>query len=453
MKKWFFGIVSLLLSMFIIHPASAAGPSFKDVGTGHWAYSDIEWAANKGLVNGYDGIFKPNNDLTEAQFAVILVRYLKPGFDTSYVDNDRYTNHWAEKYYHFLAHEGFELPGHDLSNLTVREKPIKRIDVARSLAFSQSFAGTTNEVIDWMYTHHLTTGKKSSSDRYVDFGMNDHLKRGQVSAFFKRMDTAGFRTISAKLVLTVAGKHIEVHPVKQDGFVYFPVKESYEKVGAKVSDDPANGQMIVELREDRKVYKEGTSMQVTDRDGKKKTISLYKRINGVMMAAEPVFTSQFAAEDPETGQEYGVEMVKGPRRYELNPFIDTQYYFGGDDNGIRYRKLEAFSEEAKKNIKVYYRFMTSQYLEKEKGTTMEATITRASTVNGKNYEEEITFNGTVLNNKATGQINYMKFVKVSDNYSYSIQEIAPMPFNSAYENGELKWSWSEAFNFIKKAQN
>lgn len=55
-------------------PQTPERPSFSDM-TGHWAEEDVVRAAELGLIGGYqDGTFKPDNDLTRAQFVTILYR-------------------------------------------------------------------------------------------------------------------------------------------------------------------------------------------------------------------------------------------------------------------------------------------------------------------------------------------------------------------------------------------
>ncbi|GAA4861388.1 hypothetical protein GCM10023310_45950 [Paenibacillus vulneris] len=50
--------------------------------TGHWAEANVKQAVNKGIVSGYpDGTFKPNNTVTRAEFAVMLMNTLKPQGD------------------------------------------------------------------------------------------------------------------------------------------------------------------------------------------------------------------------------------------------------------------------------------------------------------------------------------------------------------------------------------
>jgi hypothetical protein len=49
--------------------------SFSDVAEGQWYTKAIRWAAGEKLVEGYDGKFSPDEDLTREQMATILYRY------------------------------------------------------------------------------------------------------------------------------------------------------------------------------------------------------------------------------------------------------------------------------------------------------------------------------------------------------------------------------------------
>ena len=55
-------------------PVSAAG--FSDVADGAWYAGAVRWAADSGIVAGYDdGTFRPEKTLTREQMAVMLARY------------------------------------------------------------------------------------------------------------------------------------------------------------------------------------------------------------------------------------------------------------------------------------------------------------------------------------------------------------------------------------------
>lgn len=72
-------IVSLILAVMLCAglaaPAMAANKNFSDVPSSHWAYNDIQSAADKGIIGGYaDGTFKPAGTVTNAQFLTMIAR-------------------------------------------------------------------------------------------------------------------------------------------------------------------------------------------------------------------------------------------------------------------------------------------------------------------------------------------------------------------------------------------
>ncbi|WP_189013619.1 S-layer homology domain-containing protein [Paenibacillus marchantiophytorum] len=84
--------------------ASSAGETpqivhFTDI-AGHWAEASINQAASTGIVNGFpDGTFKPDNTVTRAEFAVMLMNALKPqedGANLTFSDNAK-IGAWAQK--------------------------------------------------------------------------------------------------------------------------------------------------------------------------------------------------------------------------------------------------------------------------------------------------------------------------------------------------------------------
>ena len=67
----------MVISLFIggADRASAAGSSFTDVPTGHWAWPYVELAAQKGYINGIgNGLFSPDTAVTYADFTALLTR-------------------------------------------------------------------------------------------------------------------------------------------------------------------------------------------------------------------------------------------------------------------------------------------------------------------------------------------------------------------------------------------
>lgn len=75
-----------------------SGSTFSDVPMETWYHNGVEWAASKGIVNGYgDGRFGPQDMLTREQMFTILFRYAQyKGYDVSNRFSFRYYNDSSE---------------------------------------------------------------------------------------------------------------------------------------------------------------------------------------------------------------------------------------------------------------------------------------------------------------------------------------------------------------------
>ncbi len=128
-------------------PPVDTGTIFSDLDPGHWAYDNIMEMVERGILSGYpDGTFRPNNVVTRAEFAKIMVLTLelqtaRPA-SPSFVDVG--TDHWAfedvESAKNYLT--GYQdrrtgelsfMPGGD----AVRE------DVAVAIVKAQGYGGET----------------------------------------------------------------------------------------------------------------------------------------------------------------------------------------------------------------------------------------------------------------------------------------------------------------------
>ncbi len=103
-------IVSILARLENVTTAEAAG--FADVDDNDWYATAVNWAANVGVVNGYeDNTFKPNTAITREQLAAILMNYAAyKGEDVSNrADLTSYTDQpstWAEEAISWSVAEG-----------------------------------------------------------------------------------------------------------------------------------------------------------------------------------------------------------------------------------------------------------------------------------------------------------------------------------------------------------
>lgn len=85
MKKTICGIILVLLMANYSY-------AYSDIDNNHWAYNDINVLTEKGIISGYpDNSFKPENNITRAEFITILMKVLEPDADVSSI-----TGYWAE---------------------------------------------------------------------------------------------------------------------------------------------------------------------------------------------------------------------------------------------------------------------------------------------------------------------------------------------------------------------
>lgn len=126
-------IVSLILAVMLCAglaaPAMAAGTSFTDVPSSHWAYAEIQSAVSDGITTGYsDGTFKPTASVTYAHFAAFLARAFYPS------EIDLTITPWYKPYTDVLAAHGIldnTLIDSDLAaNIN---QPINRYEMAKMM--------------------------------------------------------------------------------------------------------------------------------------------------------------------------------------------------------------------------------------------------------------------------------------------------------------------------------
>ena len=70
------GMVATILYRMAGEPKNASRASFKDVAGDEWFADPVAWAESTGVVKGYeDNTFRPNNNVTRQEMAVMLARY------------------------------------------------------------------------------------------------------------------------------------------------------------------------------------------------------------------------------------------------------------------------------------------------------------------------------------------------------------------------------------------
>lgn len=184
--------------------AQQVDSQFKDVTTDHDAYEAIVWSKSRGIVSGYaDGTFKPNDSITEAQFAKMLSEFLSLKDDKG--DLIKYTsvNHWADGNYDSLAAYGTPLNGY--FDNTLRNKPVKRGVVAQAISHLTGNANSLSDSINFMINEGITTGQNpqfEGEDLNEFFGSQNNLTRAQVAAFLYRMHNM-YREVATGIAVEV----------------------------------------------------------------------------------------------------------------------------------------------------------------------------------------------------------------------------------------------------------
>jgi hypothetical protein len=70
-------MATLLVKADGLTPYQPTKPSFKDVNPNHWAYQNIEAVYKAGMIQGYQGYFRPDQAVTRAELAIMLFSLTK----------------------------------------------------------------------------------------------------------------------------------------------------------------------------------------------------------------------------------------------------------------------------------------------------------------------------------------------------------------------------------------
>ncbi len=129
----------LLLAVVLTVPAGA----FSDVPKEYAFHDAIEYCVGKGILSGYgDGTFRPTEDVTRAQFCVMLVRAFYPGEAEKY-DSWRSKGWYAPSAAVLNAHNAMHYGEQHWTQPSVMNGSISRSDMARFLANIMADKGYT----------------------------------------------------------------------------------------------------------------------------------------------------------------------------------------------------------------------------------------------------------------------------------------------------------------------
>lgn len=162
---------------------SSSKAKFTDIAK-HWAIETIEWAANEGIVNGYDnGTFKPNNNVSEEEFLKMFIASLGMSVPAA-GPGER----WSAGYYDYAADYGYNLRGSNSVN--VRTQPINRLAVAELITSAAGQPYTGDAAIQYLLDNGYSQGKTVATVEGYEGSKN--LTRAEAAQFIRNLIDADF---------------------------------------------------------------------------------------------------------------------------------------------------------------------------------------------------------------------------------------------------------------------
>lgn len=197
MKRFYLAFISIILGLsFFIFPTNsvAAKQIFKDVPPDHYAYDAIKWAYDFNIINGYaNGTFRPNQPVTEQQFAQILVGY----FDLEPVSEEleKFTPKAIPSDANYNTLAAYQVPLNGYFHNNIRGNAVKRGTVAQAIAYIADGQTTLNKAIRFLLDHHISNGQNAKYEQtnlQRFFGTTNNLTRAQLVLFFYNMQNKNF---------------------------------------------------------------------------------------------------------------------------------------------------------------------------------------------------------------------------------------------------------------------
>lgn len=177
---------------------------FKDI-TGHWAEQFIVYCYEQGWLLGHNGRFRPNDFMTRAEAAVVMVRVMGLEDSVPGTDFDDTKNHWAAKYI-AIARANNLISGMGNNryypNATVTREQMAVI-VDNAAVFSNGvdyhenpFSDISPEGNSWSYNSIIKMYQNGILDGYPDgtFRPKGNMKRGEMAAVMKRLTGFGMKS-------------------------------------------------------------------------------------------------------------------------------------------------------------------------------------------------------------------------------------------------------------------
>lgn len=160
-----------------------------------WMKVPVRWGVENKIVVGYnDGTFKPNNQVTEAEFSTMMARYVKV------VDVDNIVKeegeHWSQGIYDVLERYAIPLKGY--KDNKAKDTGLSRGQLARIVAAKNGFNLDERQAVYYLYENDLSFGKIDGRLDFESYDVKSAVKRAEAVAFLQRLDSVGVTTFKGK---------------------------------------------------------------------------------------------------------------------------------------------------------------------------------------------------------------------------------------------------------------
>lgn len=149
--------------------------AFTDVPSNHWAYNSIQSSVKEGIVQGYaDHTFRPNQNVSSIEFAILLVRAYATEFNVASRNDDN----WKDPYIRIASNENWDINYYN--------DHMSRGDVAQ-LVYSilEITHGSESESIQFMLDEKFSSGLTSAT--ISGYGADKNLTRAEAVTFIQNI--------------------------------------------------------------------------------------------------------------------------------------------------------------------------------------------------------------------------------------------------------------------------
>jgi hypothetical protein len=159
----------------------------KDV-RNHWAEPVIAWAIQSKIGQGYeDGSFRPDGNVTEAEFLAFVLRSLQ----VKEVADSKMIGHWADLIYSQAKPYHLPLSGYDA--IEQRDRIINREKVAEIISAIDGVNLQGDEAIKYLLDKGYSHGKTAST--IAGYYSHDMITRAETLQFILNLKVSGLSEV------------------------------------------------------------------------------------------------------------------------------------------------------------------------------------------------------------------------------------------------------------------